>query len=65
MKHPIQMKPGYKVYNGYLFNFSNCVLVDNYDKINSVESFCIDYKDLQDYKDIYSIGVWKIKSLNE
>lgn len=57
------MKEGFNVETDFFAKNDNCILVYNYFGINEVFNMPIRMIMIRKYKDQYSIGVWKIKSL--
>lgn len=59
------MRKGYTISNGEIFENDECILVDNDNKLNEVSNLPLREYEISEFTDEMTIGVWKIKKLNE
>lgn len=58
------MKKGYSVESFNPLSFDNCIIVDNYIDENCVVNTPLNKAYIKEFKDSFTIGVWKIKNKN-
>lgn len=58
------MKKGYSVENDSIEKYDDCIVVDNYNSINAIFNIPVENRRIEEFKDINTIGVWKIKNKN-
>lgn len=58
------MKKGYRIENDSIEKYDDCIIVDNYNNINVIFNVPIENRRIEEFKDINTIGVWKIKNKN-
>ena len=58
------MKKGYSVDNDSIEKYDDCIVVDNYNSINVIFNIPVENRRIEEFKDINTIGVWKIKNKN-